>query len=90
MSPVPEYTPVEIGQAKRDLVLDLLEFKKIIQSEGRVSTTMMMAAQMGAIRLTQAGVDWRNHKVRSRSYKGLLGVLYDEFKQYHHKDFIEV
>jgi hypothetical protein len=80
------YTAREIGEAKRELVLDLLECRK----DPSVTPCLVSSAQVKAIRLTQAGVDWRKHTVRSKLYKGTLGSLYDEFKPYQSSSFIEV
>jgi hypothetical protein len=84
-----KYSAAEVGEAKRSLVLDLMACRDILAS-GADPTAMVTFAQVSAIRLTQAGVDWRHHKVRSKSYKGLLGGLYDEFKPYRSTLLIEV
>lgn len=81
-----KYSAREIGVAKRELVLDLIECRK----DPSAISILVVSAQMRAIRLTQAGVDWRKHRVRSKLYKGQLGALYDEFRPHQSSDFIEV
>jgi len=81
-----QYTAREVGDAKRELVLDLVECLK----DPSVIPTLVYSAQRRAIRLTHAGIEWRKHRVRSKLYKGPLGALYDEFKPYQSKLYIEV
>jgi hypothetical protein len=51
---------------------------------------MVWWSQCAAIRLTKAGVNWRNHTVRSKKFKGKLGEFFDEFKPYQSSALIEV
>lgn len=43
---------------------------------------MLDSVRMRASRLAQRGVDWREHRVRSKRYRGKLGDLYDSVKKF--------
>lgn len=89
-----KYSNKEIGEAKRQLVLDLVECikemsRKLMDGSPYVNTEVVQSltsyAQIRAIDLTREGIDWRNHTVRSKHFKGKLGDLYDKFAPYQSK-----
>ena len=79
------------SQVKRDLVLDLLTIERAVaDNDMRLAECMGSSAVVRACHLTDAGVNWREHKVRSKRYRGKLGILYDRTKLYHPKGMREV
>ena len=56
------------------LIQDLLEAEKF-HNENR--HLMVSSAKVRANILTQRGINWREHQVRSKRFKGKLGELYD-------------
>lgn len=78
----PRFTPASF--AKRDLVQMLLSIRDMKFNDPQVAPAVM-AAQYKAIRLTDSGIDWRNHVVQSKEYRGTLGQLFDEFRVYWHE-----
>ena len=84
-------TKAEITQTKRRLVLFLVIAQRYLE-RGDITAVKAIVplAQYDAVGLTRASVDWRKHKVRAKTYKGLLGVFYDKFEPYQCSAFYKV
>jgi len=81
----------DLSLAKRELVLDLVCCIRLANENNiRGLISFVPITQHRAITILQFDKNWRKHKVRSKSYKGSLGDLFDRFSEYHSDLFIKV
>ena len=77
----------DLGYAKMQLVLDLVECKKMkANNDIEGLQRMVPIAQFRAITLANFDSNWREHNVRSKKYVEKLGILFDEFSSYHNSE----